>query len=68
MNIAKRLAAIYYTAVHWEEKEWVDFVESIGGNLCDIAYDVGGMRMIMVEIPKLVEELNRRLNKENGGN
>lgn len=63
-EIAKRLAAIYYTSVHWQDEEWADFVKCVIGNVADISYDVGGKRMQAIEIPMLVEELNRRLHKE----
>ena len=62
-NIAKMLAAIYYTAVHWRDEEWEDFVKCIVGNCADIAFVVGGERMMHIEVPALVEELNRRLQK-----
>lgn len=62
-EIAKRLAAIYYTTAHWQDEEWEDFAKCIIGNVCDISYDVGGERMMAVEVPALVEELNRRLHK-----
>ena len=59
--IAKQLAAIYYTAVHWRDEEWEDFVKCIVGNCADIAFAVGGEHMAHIEVPSLVEQLNRRL-------
>ena len=59
--IAKRLAAIYYTAVHWQDEDWEDFAKCIVGNCAEIAYAVGGERMMSVDVPALVEQLNRRL-------
>lgn len=67
VEIAKQLAAIYYTAVHWQDEEWEDFVKCIVGNCADIAFAVGGERMMMIEVPTLVEELNRRLGKAEEG-
>ena len=64
VEIAKLLAAIYYTAVHWRNEEWEDFVKCIVGNCADIAFTVGGERMMAIKVPALVEELNRRLSKE----
>ena len=61
--IAKLLAAIYYTAVHWQDEEWEDFVKCIVGNCADIAFAVGGERMMTIEVPALVIELNRRFGK-----
>ena len=66
-NIAKLLAAIYYTAVHWQDEEWEDFVKCIVGNCANIAFVVGGERMMHIEVPALVEELNRRLHKAEEG-
>ena len=65
--IAKQLAAIYYTAVHWQDEEWEDFVKCIVGNCADIAFAVGGERMMAIEVPALVMELNRRLHKAEEG-
>lgn len=62
-KIAKQLAAIYYTAIHWQDEKWEDFVESIVGNCADIAFAVGGERMMSIEVPALVMELNQRLHK-----
>ena len=67
VEIAKQLAAIYYTAVHWRDEEWEDFVKCIVGNCADIAFAVGGERMMTLEVPMLVEELNRRLGKAEEG-
>ena len=64
--IAKRLAAIYYTAVHWQEEEWEDFVKCVVGNVCDIANAVGGERMMTLEVPMMVEALNRKLHERKG--
>ena len=66
-EIAKQLAAIYYTAVHWQDEEWGDFVKCIVGNCADIAFTVGGERMMTIEVPALVMELNRRLGKAEEG-
>ena len=67
VEIAKQLAAIYYTAIHWRDEEWEDFVKCIVGNCAFIAYTVGGERMMGIEVPTLVEELNRRLGKAEEG-
>ena len=67
VEIAKQLAAIYYTAVHWKDEEWEDFVKCIVGNCVDIAFTVGGERMMTIEVPALVMELNRRLHKVEEG-
>ena len=64
IKIAKMLAAIYYTAVHWDEEEWQDFVKCIVGNCSEIAYLVGGERMMNIEVPALVMNLNERLHKK----
>lgn len=64
-QIAKMLAAIYYTAVHWNEEEWADFVKCIVGNCAEIAFLVGGERMMNIEVPTLVINLNERLGKKN---
>lgn len=64
VEIAKQLAAIYYTAVIWQDEDWVDFLKCIVGNCAEIAYAVGGERMASIEVPALVMELNRRLHKE----
>lgn len=64
VEIAKMLAAIYYTAVHWQDEEWADFVKCIVGNVADISYDIGGERMMTIEVPALVMELDNRLHKE----
>lgn len=66
-EIAKQLAAIYYTAVHWQDEEWADFVKCIVGNCADIAFAVGGERMMTIEVPALVMELNQRLGKQEEG-
>ena len=63
-QIAKMLAAIYYTAVHWNEEEWQDFVKCIVGNCCEIAYLVGGEHMMNIDVPALVMNLNERLEKK----
>lgn len=67
VEIAKQLAAIYYTAVHWQDNEWEDFVKCIVGNCADIAFAVGGERMMTIEVPALVMELHRRLGKTEEG-
>lgn len=59
-DIAKRLAAIYYIAVNWKDEEWSDFVTHIVGNCAEIAYTIGGERMMSIDVPALVERLNRR--------
>lgn len=66
-QIAKQLAAIYYTAVHWRDEEWEDFVKCIVSNCTDIAFAVGGERMMTIEVPALIMELNRRLGKAEEG-
>ena len=63
-TIAKMLAAIYYTAVHWENEKWEDFVSSIVSNCANIACLVGGEDMMCIEVPCLVDELNWRLQKK----
>lgn len=63
-QIAKMLAAIYYTAVHWQDEEWQDLVKCIVGNCAEIAYLVGGERMMNIEVPALVMNLNERLHKD----
>lgn len=63
-QIAKMLAAIYYTAVHWRDEEWEDFVKCIVGNCAEIAYLVGGERMMNIDVPALVMNLNDRLHKD----
>ena len=67
VEIAKQLAAIYYTAVHWQDEGWEGFVKCIVGNCADIAFTVGGERMMAIEVPSLVMELNRRLGKPEEG-
>ena len=67
VEIAKQLAAIYYTAVHWQDEEWADFVKCIVGNCADIAFAVGGERMLTIEVPALVMELDQRLGKQEEG-
>ena len=70
VEIAKQLAAIYYTAVHWQDEYWKAFVKCIIGNCADIAFTVGGERMMLIDVPALVRrmELNRRLHKAEEGN
>lgn len=58
--IAKRLAAIYFIAVHWREESWEEFVEKIVSNVCDIAFRVGGERLMTIGVPAMVEALNRQ--------
>ena len=48
-------------------EEWEDFVKCIVGNCADIAFAVGGERMMAIEVPALVMELNRRLHKVEEG-
>ena len=67
VEIAKQLAAIYYTAVHWQDEEWEDFVKCIVGNCANIAFAVGGERMMTIEVPALVMELSQRLGKAEEG-
>jgi len=59
-EIAKQLAAIYYTAIHWRDEEWEDFVKCIVNNCAEIAYAVGGEHMAHIEVPALVMQLNER--------
>lgn len=61
IDIAKRLAAIYYTAIHWRVEEWNDFAKCIVDNCTEIAYSVGGERMMTIEVSAFVKQLNRRL-------
>ena len=65
--ITKRLAAIYYTAVHWQDENWEDFVESIIGNCVDIAFRVGGERMMEIDLPACVMEISRKCQKPEEG-
>ena len=58
--IAKRLAAIYYIAVHWQRDD-LEFMEKVLNNVADIAYRVGGMEM-MNQVPNLVDELGKKCN------
>ena len=60
--IAKQLAAIYYTAVHWQDEKWEDFVKCIVGNCADIAFAVGGEQMMNIEVPALVMRLDEQLH------
>lgn len=55
--IAKRLAAIYYIAVHWRDDEWPEFVEKIVSSVADIAFRVGGEHMMTIDVPALVMQL-----------
>ena len=63
-EIAKRLAAIYHTAVHWEDKEWSTAVKCVVGNVAEIGFAVGGLDMMNFQIPALVEHLNRRVSED----
>ena len=65
--IAKQLAAIYYTAVHWQDEKWEDFVKCIVGNCADIAFAVGGEQMMNIEVPALVMRLDEQLHPGRGG-
>lgn len=58
--IAKRLAAIYFIAIHWREEDWAEFVEKIISNVVDIAYRVGGEQMMNIDVPSLVWQLNQQ--------
>ena len=58
--IVKRLAAIYYIAVHWREDEWAEFVEKIVSNVADIAFRVGGERMMTIDMPAAVMHLEEQ--------
>lgn len=53
--ITKRLAAIYYIAVHWDTDD-LEFMEKVLNNLADIAYRVGGVRA-MNNVPYLASKL-----------
>lgn len=61
--IAKRLAAIYYIAVHWKTDD-VEFLEKVLSNISDIAYRIGGIEMIEKSIPFLVANLEMRKGLE----
>ena len=72
--IAKQLAAIYYTAVHWwgsaeswQDEKWEDFVKCIVGNCADIAFAVGGEQMMNIEVPALVMRLDEQLHSAEKG-
>lgn len=58
--IAKRLAAIYYIAVHWRDDEWPEFVEKIVSSVADIAFRVGGEHMMTIDVPAYVMQLQDR--------
>ena len=61
-EIAKRLAAMYYTAIHWHNEDTdLSNVKCIVENAAEIAYAVGGERMMAIDVPALVECLNSRL-------
>ena len=57
--IAKRLAAIYYIAVHWDTND-IEFVEKALSNIADIAFRVGGMSMLERDVPHLVTQLEKQ--------
>ena len=57
--IAKRLAAIYYIAVHWNTND-IEFVEKVLSNIADIAFRVGGMDMMERDVPHLVTQLEKQ--------
>ena len=59
--IAKRLAAIYYIAVHWQTDD-LEFMEKVLSNVADIAYRVGGGMEMMNQVPNLVDELGKKCN------
>lgn len=67
-DIAKRLAAIYYTAIHWQDDKWEDFVKCICGNVADIAFDIGGEKLMAIGIPSLVMNLSERLKSKETNN
>ena len=57
--IAKRLAAIYYIALHWNTND-IEFVENVLNNIADIAYRVGDMDMMLNSIPQFVTLLEEQ--------
>ena len=61
IKIAKLLAAVYYTAVHGfgNSKEGdIDSMTKIVEHVADIAYLVGGERMMNIGIPSLVYQIH----------
>ena len=56
--IAKRLAVIYYIAVHWNTND-IEFVKKVLSNVADIAFRVGGMGMMERDVPHLVTQLEK---------
>ena len=66
-KIIKMLAAIYYTAVHWRDEEWVDFVKCITENCAEIAYELGGERTMSIDLPSCVISLENQLKKHKDG-
>lgn len=59
--IEKRLAAIYYIATHWNVDD-IEFMEKVICNVADIAYRIGGMKM-MNKVPLLIQELNEKCKR-----
>ncbi len=63
VKIAKHLAVIYFVVSHWTDKDWTEFVDCIAYHVVEIAYAVGGQRM-MNKVPVLMNELEKRCNDE----
>lgn len=61
--IAKRLAAIYYIAVHWKTDD-VEFLEKVISNVVDIAFRIGGSEMMEITVPSLIANLEMRKDME----
>lgn len=59
--ITKRLAAIYYIATHWNVED-IEFMEKVITNVADIAYRIGGMRM-MNEVPLFKQKIEEKCKR-----
>lgn len=62
IEIGKRLSAIYYIAVHGygiSDKNDLDAMAKIVEYVADIAYDVGGERMMNIDVPSGVWQLEQ---------
>ena len=57
-QIAKRLGAIYYNAIHFSETPWEKSVSCIVENIAEIAFIAGGIRMMSIQIPAIVNGLD----------
>lgn len=68
-EIGKRLAAIYYIALHGYGKDTASDLDSMGKiveNIHEIAYKVGGERFSNIEIPAYVLKLQDAIQKDEG--